>query len=60
MLRYDMEELVSDWLVSGRKRGDFAATVRKFTFQHHRWISNYSKGWCYAFSTYNAGRATPR
>jgi len=26
MLRYDVEELVRDWLVSGRKRGDFAAT----------------------------------
>ncbi|KAF8229518.1 hypothetical protein L208DRAFT_1439127 [Tricholoma matsutake] len=26
MLRYDVEELVKDWLVSGRKRGDFAAT----------------------------------
>ncbi|KAF7322882.1 hypothetical protein HMN09_00067600 [Mycena chlorophos] len=26
MLRFDVEEMVRDWLVSGRKRGDFAAT----------------------------------
>jgi hypothetical protein len=27
-LRFDVEEMVRDWLVSGRKRGDFAARVR--------------------------------
>lgn len=27
-LRFDVEEMVKDWLVSGRKRGDFYATVR--------------------------------
>jgi hypothetical protein len=27
MLRYDIEELVKDWLVSGCKRGDFVAKV---------------------------------
>jgi hypothetical protein len=27
MLRYDVEEMVRDWLVSGPKRGDFAASV---------------------------------
>lgn len=26
-LRYDVEEMVRDWLVSGPKRGDFAAMV---------------------------------
>jgi hypothetical protein len=26
-LRFDIEELVRDWLVSGRKRGDFEAMV---------------------------------
>jgi hypothetical protein len=27
MLRFDVEEMVKEWLVSGRKRGDFSATV---------------------------------
>ncbi|KIM80718.1 hypothetical protein PILCRDRAFT_821974 [Piloderma croceum F 1598] len=27
MLRFDLEEMVKEWLVSGRKRGDFSATV---------------------------------
>ena len=27
MLRYDVEEVVKDWLVSGPKRGDFIAMV---------------------------------
>lgn len=26
-MRFDVEEIVKDWLVSGRKRGDFFATV---------------------------------
>jgi len=26
MLRFDVEEMVKEWLVSGRKRGDFSAT----------------------------------
>lgn len=26
-MRFDIEELVRDWLVSGRKRGDFEAKV---------------------------------
>lgn len=30
MLRYDVEELVRDWLVSGPKRGDFAAMVCQY------------------------------
>jgi len=28
MMRFDVEEMVREWLVSGRKRGDFAARVR--------------------------------
>lgn len=27
-MRFDIEELLSDWLVSGQKRGDFLAKVR--------------------------------
>lgn len=27
LLRFDVEEMLNDWLVSGRKRGDFWATV---------------------------------
>lgn len=27
-MRFDVEELLSDWLVSGQKRGDFIAKVR--------------------------------
>jgi trafficking protein particle complex subunit 10 len=30
MLRFDVEEMVKDWLVSGRKRGDFFVTVRAY------------------------------
>lgn len=29
VMRYDIEELIKDWLVSGRKRGDFLAKVCK-------------------------------
>ena len=28
MMRFDLEEMTKDWLVSGRKRGDFIAKVR--------------------------------
>ena len=27
-MRFDIEELLNDWLVSGQKRGDFLAKVR--------------------------------
>jgi len=27
-MRFDVEELLDDWLVSGQKRGDFLAKVR--------------------------------
>ena len=27
MMRFDVEELLADWLVSGQKRGDFVAKV---------------------------------
>jgi hypothetical protein len=27
-MRFDIEEMVREWLVSGRKRGDFVAKVR--------------------------------
>ena len=27
-MRFDVEEMVRDWLIGGRKRGDFEATVR--------------------------------
>jgi hypothetical protein len=29
-MRFDVEEMVRSWLVSGRKRGDFSARVRIF------------------------------
>ena len=29
-MRFDVEEMSKDWLVSGRKRGDFTATVGLF------------------------------
>ena len=28
VMRFDVEEMTKDWLVSGRKRGDFVAKVR--------------------------------
>ena len=31
MMRFDVEELLNDWLVSGQKRGDFLAKVRTAT-----------------------------
>ena len=30
-MRFDVEELLNDWLVSGQKRGDFLAKVRAVT-----------------------------
>lgn len=27
-MRYDIEDVIHDWLVSGRKKGDFVAKVR--------------------------------
>ena len=61
MLRYDVEELVRDWLVSGRKRGEFAAMVwdnckSALTYE----ISNCLKGWCDVFGSYHTGSAAPR
>jgi hypothetical protein len=34
-LRFDVEEMVREWLVSGRKRGDFVATVGGTSRFHH-------------------------
>jgi len=31
VLRFNVEEMVREWLVSGPKRGDFVATVRDLT-----------------------------
>jgi hypothetical protein len=31
ILRFNLEEVVREWLVSGPKRGDFLATVSSFT-----------------------------
>lgn len=28
LMRYDIEDVIHDWLVSGRKKGDFVAKVR--------------------------------
>jgi hypothetical protein len=36
MMRFDVEEMVRDWLVSGRKRGDFAAMVNLMFFSRRR------------------------
>lgn len=30
-MRYDIEDMTQDWLVSGRKRGDFIAKVSSLT-----------------------------
>lgn len=30
VMQYDVEEMVKEWLVSGKKRGTFIATVRVF------------------------------
>lgn len=32
-MRFDVEEMTKDWLVSGRKRGDFVAKARSTTVQ---------------------------
>lgn len=34
VMRFDVEEMVKDWLVSGRKRGDFSVTVGHFPFRN--------------------------
>ena len=31
VLRFNVEEMVREWLISGPKRGDFLATVSQFT-----------------------------
>jgi hypothetical protein len=32
LMQFDVEEMIKDWLVCGRKRGDFAAMVRPIHF----------------------------
>jgi hypothetical protein len=34
-MRFDIEEMVRDWLVSGRKRGDFTAKVCSSMFENY-------------------------
>lgn len=35
LMRYDIEDLTQEWLVSGRKRGDFLAKVRSTSRPAH-------------------------
>lgn len=63
MLRYDVEELVKDWLVSGRKRGDFAATVWiviATLFRPYLPCVCVCEGWRHVFSAYHVDRTTSR
>lgn len=38
-MQYDVEEMVRDWLVSGRKKGDFIAKVSWLSFFHRTWLT---------------------
>jgi hypothetical protein len=61
MLRYDVEELVKDWLVSGGKRGDFAATVwRQLQTAVSKHLSDLCLGWRDVFGANHADRTTSR
>lgn len=40
-MRYDVEERVKDWLVSGRKRGDFVAKVCIKSFHRASWADRH-------------------
>ena len=33
-MRFDVEELLNDWLVSGQKRGEFLAKVRMIVYSN--------------------------
>ena len=46
LLRYDIEEVTKDWLVSGRKRGDFIATVSLLLVLRSFRILMHPPGWC--------------
>jgi hypothetical protein len=43
-MRFDVEELLNDWLVSGQKRGDFLAKVRTAT-RSIKLLLNLELGW---------------
>ena len=38
-LRFNVEEMVREWLVSGPKRGDFLATVSHFTYVENAFLN---------------------
>jgi hypothetical protein len=49
MMRFDVEEMVSDWLVSGQKRGDFAAMVWFVSISLIAKFLSVLKGWRYLY-----------
>lgn len=58
-MRFDVEEMVKEWLVSGQKRGDFIATV---SAQTHRLGCRLTLcvGWLDIYRPYHINRITPR
>ena len=46
-MRFQVEENIKDWLISGQKRGDFKAKVRGFFvyFVAPLWILMTTQGW---------------
>jgi hypothetical protein len=43
-MRFDVEEMVRDWLIGGRKRGDFEATVGSYLWDQLWWLNSLRTG----------------
>lgn len=57
-MRFDVEEMVREWLVSGRKRGDFAARVSEFV-ECDNIVSSFSGRW-YIYCAHHSDCPEPR
>lgn len=60
MMRFDVEEMVRDWLVSGRKRGDFTATVSSVDYHYLVALLNALEGWRNFYCTHHSNRVASR
>ena len=58
-MRFDIEEMVKEWLVSGQKLGDFVATVSTQTNWLESWLT-LRIGWLHTYRPYYINRLTPR
>ena len=58
-MRFDVEELLNDWLVSGQKRGDFLAKVRTVT-RSTKLLLRPEPGWWNLHHTNHSCSSPPR